>query len=96
MSRVRVEINAVELVLLLAARQGKTLYDISKWGESISLASRSTFSRKKAQLVEQGLIQGEPISLDSNPPKLRLSLSEEKLAHDSLSEFSSAVRRLVD
>ena len=48
-------LDEVALSLLIAARNQILLYDLSRWGEDIGIASRATFSRTK-QLLEQLLL----------------------------------------
>ena len=53
------DLDEVALALLVAANNEVLLYDISKWGEDIGLASKATFSRTKTQLEDRGLIETE-------------------------------------
>ncbi|MFW6153464.1 MAG: hypothetical protein ACOC42_03805, partial [Halobacteriota archaeon] len=61
------------------------LYDVSKWGEDIGLASKATFSRKKSELEDAGVIDTEKEYIDVGRPRLRL-----KFAHASLEGASPA------
>lgn len=65
-------IDEVTIALLVAANNGELLYDISRWGEDIGLASKATFSRAKNQLEEHGLIETEKVPIDVGRPRLRL------------------------
>jgi hypothetical protein len=73
-------IDEVTITLLVAARNGELLYDVSKWGEDVGLASKATFSRKKTQLEDSGLIDTEKVPIDVGRPRLRLRLGDDELA----------------
>jgi hypothetical protein len=89
------EPDAVQLALLVAARNEELHYDVSKWGEDIGLGSKATFSRKKTALEDEGLIDTEKVPIDIGRPRLRLLLANETLAEASTDEFVSAVRKVV-
>lgn len=65
---------------LAAAKHGVQLYEISRWGEDVGLASKATFSRKKNRLEEVGLIDTEKIPIDVGRPRLRLLLDAERFS----------------
>jgi hypothetical protein len=65
-------LDEVTLALLVAAQHGALLYDISRWGENIRLASKATFSRSKNRLEERGLLDTEKVPIDVGRPRLRL------------------------
>ena len=88
-SRARDGLTEVGVSLLMAARHGELLYDISTWGEDVGLASRATFSRVKTQLEEQGLITTEKVPLDVGRPRLRLWLGDEDLRETDATELVS-------
>jgi hypothetical protein len=69
--------DEVMLTLLVAARNDVLLYDISKWGEDVGIASKATFSRTKTTLEDEGLIETEKVPIDIGRPRLRLKLNEE-------------------
>jgi len=69
-------LDEVTIALLVAARNGELLYDVSKWGEDVGLASKATFSRKKTQLEDSGLIDTEKVPIDVGRPRLRLRLAD--------------------
>jgi hypothetical protein len=73
------ELDGVDLCLLAAAKNGALLYDISRWGENVGLASRATFSRKKTAFEEMGLIETEKVPIDIGRPRQRLVLGDERL-----------------
>jgi hypothetical protein len=87
--------DAVTLALLVAAKNEELLYDVSKWGEDIGLASKATFSRTKTEIEDEGLIDTEKVPIDVGRPRLRLLLADETLAGASTDEFVSAVRKIV-
>lgn len=72
------EFDEVTLTLLVAARNDVLLYDISKWGEDVGIASKATFSRTKTALEEEGLIRTEKVPIDVGRPRLRLKLNEDR------------------
>ena len=69
--------NEVGLNLLAAANNEIQLFEISKWGEDAGIASKATYSRKKNQLEDNGLITTEKIPIDVGRPRLRLLLTDE-------------------
>ncbi|MGM0606141.1 MAG: transcriptional regulator TbsP [Halobacteriota archaeon] len=69
-------IDEVAVSLLIAARNQVLLYDISKWGEDVGVASKATFSRTKTRLEDTGLIDTEKVPIDVGRPRLRLRLGE--------------------
>jgi hypothetical protein len=54
-------LDEVTISLLVAAKNRELLYDISRWGEDIGLASKATFSRTKTRLEDNGLIETEKV-----------------------------------
>lgn len=66
--------DAVTLCLLGAARNEQLLYDISRWGEEVGLASKATLSRTKTALEDAGLVEMETVPIDVGRPRLRLGL----------------------
>jgi DNA-binding transcriptional ArsR family regulator len=85
-------LDEVTISLLVAARNGKLLYDISKWGEDIGLASKATFSRTKTRLEETGLIDTEKVPIDVGRPRLRLVLGSGDLAEAEVAELAAAAQ----
>ena len=65
--------------LLIAAKNEVLLYDISKWGEDVGIASKATFSRTKSRLEESGVITTEKVPIDVGRPRLRLQLGDGRL-----------------
>jgi len=67
-------LDEVTIALLVAANNRELLYDISRWGEDVRLASKATFSRTKNQLESAGLIDTEKVPIEMGRPRLRLVL----------------------
>ena len=65
-------VDGVSLALLVAANNRELLYDISRWGESVRLASKATFSRGKKRLEDADLLDTEKVPIDVGRPRLRL------------------------
>lgn len=72
-------LDEITVALLVAAKNKILLYDISKWGEDSGVASKATFSRKKTELEDAGLIDTEKEPIDIGRPRLRLRLGDEDL-----------------
>ena len=70
-------LDEVTISLLVAAKNDELLYDISKWGEDVGIASKATFSRTKSELEDAGLITTEKVPIDVGRPRLRLKLGED-------------------
>ena len=77
-------LDEVTITLLVAANNRELLYDISRWGEDIRLASKATFSRTKNHLEDAGLIDTEKVPIDVGRPRLRLLLGETELEEASI------------
>jgi hypothetical protein len=85
----------VTISLLVAARNNVQLYDISKWGEDVGLASKATFSRAKTTLEDKGLIDTESVAIDVGRPRLRLLLGDERLADADNDELATVAQSLL-
>ena len=83
------EFDEVTLTLLVAAHNDVLLYDISKWGEDVGIASKATFSRTKTTLEEEGLIRTEKVPIDVGRPRLRLKLDEDRFEGATLAELAA-------
>ncbi|WP_229770539.1 MULTISPECIES: transcriptional regulator TbsP [unclassified Halorhabdus] len=81
-------LDEVTISLLVAARNEQLLYDISKWGEDVGLASKATFSRTKTQLEDRGLLDTEKVPIDVGRPRLRLLLGTDALREADASELA--------
>ena len=89
------ELNEVAISLLVAARNGIQLYDISKWGEDTGVASKATFSRAKTRLEEVGLIETHKVPIELGRPRLKLVLGEEAFETMTIEELANvAIARL--
>lgn len=77
------ELDEVTISLLVAARNEALLYDVSKWGEDVRIASKATFSRTKTQLEEAGIIDTEKVPIDVGRPRLRLKLPANSTLRDA-------------
>jgi len=87
-------VDEVTLALLAAARNQEQLYDISKWGEDVGIASKATFSRSKSEIEEQGLIGTEKVPIDVGRPRLRLLIDNDDLAAVADEDLPGTVQRL--
>lgn len=81
-------LDEVTISLLVAARNEELLYDISKWGEDVGIASKATFSRTKTELETAGLLATEKVPIDVGRPRLRLKLDDDALAEASIEKFA--------
>lgn len=70
--------NVYSVALLAAAKNEILFYDLGKWAEDVGLASKATFTRKKQQLEEAGVIKTSKQSIDVGRPRLRLHLVDEE------------------
>jgi predicted transcriptional regulator len=88
-------LDEVTISILVAARNEDLLYDISKWGEDVGIASKATFSRTKSRLEEMGLIDTEKVPIDVGRPRLRLKLGDERLDDASNSELANVAQSML-
>jgi hypothetical protein len=88
-------IDEVTISLLVAARNEVLLYDISKWGEDVGLASKSTFSRFKTKLEDMGLVDTDPVPIDVGRPRQRLMFGNERLDNADSDELATVAQRLL-
>jgi hypothetical protein len=89
-------LDVVSLSLLLGARYGVQLYDLSEWGEETGLASKATFSRTKTQLEDAGLIETESVPIDVGRPRLRLHLDTDDFDGVADADFVEAARAQLE
>ena len=90
-------LDEITVALLAAARNEILLYDISKWGEDSGVASKATFSRKKTEMEDRGLIDTENVPIDIGRPRLRLKFADEDLQDAPLEEVvKTAVEAMQD
>ena len=88
-------LDEVTISLLVAAKNGELLYDISKWGEDIGLASKATFSRTKTKLEDMGLIDTEKVPIDVGRPRLRLMLGDDRLQDADADQLANVAQSLL-
>ncbi|MFB6228393.1 MAG: transcriptional regulator TbsP [Halobacteriales archaeon] len=88
-------LDKVTISLLVAAKNKELLYDISKWGEDIGIASKATFSRTKTNLEELGLLDTEKVPIDVGRPRLRLKFGDDRLEDANAEELASVAQSLI-
>ena len=88
--------DEVTVSLLVAARNEDLLYDISKWGEDVGIASKATFSRTKTRMEDSGLIETEKVPIDVGRPRLRLKLATSELRAAAADELLELARSVAD
>ncbi|MFB6169801.1 MAG: transcriptional regulator TbsP [Haloarculaceae archaeon] len=88
-------LDEVTISLLVAAKNEQLLYDISKWGEDVGIASKATFSRTKSRLEELGLIDTEKVPIDVGRPRLRLLLGDERLKGAETDQIASVAQSIL-
>jgi hypothetical protein len=88
-------IDEVTVSLLVAAKNDVLLYDISKWGEDVGIASKATFSRTKTRLEDLGVIDTEKVPIDVGRPRLRLKLGDERLVGIDAEELGAAASDML-
>ena len=88
-------LDEVTISLLVAAKNDVLLYDISKWGEDVGIASKATFSRTKTELEDLGLIETEKVPIDVGRPRLRLRLGDDRLHDADPDELVAAARDVL-
>ena len=88
-------LDEVTITLLVAAKNDVLLYDISKWGEDVGIASKATFSRTKTRLEELGLIDTEKVPIDVGRPRLRLKLGDERLVGTDAEGLASVAQSMI-
>lgn len=89
-------LDEVTISLLIAAKNEILLYDISKWGEDVGIASKATFSRTKTKLEDMGLIATEKVPIDVGRPRLRLQLGDDRLREAAASDLADVAQDLLN
>lgn len=89
-------LDEVTISLLVAAKNEALLYDISKWGEDVGIASKATFSRTKTRLEDQGIIDTEKVPIEVGRPRLRLKLADERLAEAEPDELANVALSVIE
>jgi len=88
-------LDEVTISLLVAAKNEELLYDVSKWGEDVGIASKATFSRTKTSLEEMGLIDTEKVPIDIGRPRLRLLLGDDRLREADAGQLASVAGSIL-
>jgi hypothetical protein len=88
-------LDEVTISLLVAAKNEVLLYDISKWGEDVGIASKATFSRTKTKLEDLGLIDTEKVPIDVGRPRLRLKLGDDRLRGTDAGQLAGVAGSLM-
>jgi hypothetical protein len=89
-------LDEVTISLLVAAKNDVLLYDISKWGEDVGIASKATFSRTKTKLEDMGLIDTEKVPIDVGRPRLRLKLGDDQLKSANADQLASVAMSMLN
>lgn len=88
-------LDEVAISILAAAKNEKLLYDISRWGEDVGIASKATFSRTKTRLEDAGIIDTEKVPIDVGRPRLRLRLGDERLLEASTDGLAAVAESML-
>jgi hypothetical protein len=88
-------LDEVTISLLVAAKNEILLYDISKWGEDVGIASKATFSRTKTRLEDVGLIDTEKVPIDVGRPRLRLKLGDDRLRQSDADQLAGVAQSVL-
>ncbi|GAB7012960.1 transcriptional regulator TbsP domain-containing protein [Halolamina salina] len=70
-------LDEVSVAVIAAAQSGALQYNLGKWAEDIGLASKATISRRKSNLVDDGVIVTESVPVEVGRPRERLHLSDD-------------------
>ncbi|WP_097007845.1 transcriptional regulator TbsP [Natronoarchaeum philippinense] len=89
-------LDEVTISLLVAAKNEALLYDISKWGEDVGIASKATFSRTKTKLEDMGLIDTEKVPIDVGRPRLRLKLGDDRLTGADNGQLATTAQSILN
>lgn len=89
------ELDEVIVSLLVAAKNELLLYDISKWGENVGLASKATFSRRKNDLEEMGIVETEKSPTDVGRPRQRLRLTDDRLQEADSDQLAVVAQNIL-
>lgn len=79
---------------LVGARREAHHYDLRRAGEEAGLASQATFSRVKATLVDDGLVETTRVHRRVGRPRQRLALADDRLREAPLSAYPALVAEL--
>jgi hypothetical protein len=89
-------LDEVTISLLVAAKNEELLYDVSKWGEDVGLASKATFSRTKTKLEDMGLIDTEKVPIEVGRPRLRLKLGDDRLEDAENDQLATVAQSILN
>ncbi|MFC7114717.1 transcriptional regulator TbsP [Natronoarchaeum sp. GCM10025703] len=89
-------LDEVTISLLVAAKNEALLYDISKWGEDVGIASKATFSRTKTKLEDMGLIDTEKVPIDVGRPRLRLKFGDDRLRDADNDQLATTAQSILN
>ena len=89
-------LDEVTISLLVAAKNEALLYDISKWGEDVGIASKATFSRTKTKLEDMGLIDTEKVPIDVGRPRLRLKIGDDRLREATNGQLATVAQSILN
>jgi hypothetical protein len=90
------DFQPVRATIVIAAAEGLLHYDVSKWGESVGVASTASFSRHKMALEDEGVIETDKEPVPMGRPRQRLLLTEEyqtQLEAEGIEEVLQEVAR---
>ncbi|WP_255194114.1 transcriptional regulator TbsP [Natronobeatus ordinarius] len=88
-------LDEVTISLLVAAKNEALLYDISKWGEDVGIASKATFSRTKTKLEDMGLLDTEKVPIDVGRPRLRLKIGDDRLREADNGQLATVAQSIL-
>ncbi|PSQ18598.1 hypothetical protein BRD00_04740 [Halobacteriales archaeon QS_8_69_26] len=88
-------LDEVTISLLVAAKNEVLLYDISRWGEDVGIASKATFSRTKTKLEDMGIVDTEKVPIDVGRPRLRLKFGDDRLKNADEDQIVSIAQSLL-
>jgi hypothetical protein len=71
------EFHAIRAAVVIGAAEEHLHYEVSKWGEDASVASKASFSRHKGDLEDRGLVRTEKAQVLMGRPRQRLFLTDE-------------------
>ncbi|WP_092903196.1 transcriptional regulator TbsP [Halostagnicola kamekurae] len=89
-------LDEVTISLVVAAKNEALLYDISKWGEDVGIASKATFSRTKTKLEDMGLIDTEKVPIDVGRPRLRLKIGDDRLREADNGQIATVTQSILN
>lgn len=89
-------LDEVTISLVVAAKNEALLYDISKWGEDVGIASKATFSRTKTKLEDMGLIDTEKVPIDVGRPRLRLKIGDDRLRDADNGQIATVTQSILN